>query len=406
MGSTVAVIPARGGSKGVPGKNLTKVGGVPLVVRSIRAALSATRIDAVFVSSDDKTILEIAAQAGAGKIRRPADIAGDLASSESALLSALDDPAIASLSPDLLVMIQCTSPFTSAGDLDSLVATLDDARFDAALTVVENHGFLWGIAEDGSGRGLNHDASEPRKRRQDLPPQYLETGAAYAMRAESFRKTETRFCGPVGLVPTSHLPVEIDTVEDLDQARAIATAIDSPDALIPSLARIRALVTDFDGVHTDDTVSVDEDGRETVRCSRSDGMGIERLRQAGMPILILSKETNAVVARRAEKLKLPVIHGENDKLLALRKWADENGIDLDTICFVGNDVNDIACMQAAGLAVAPRDARREALAVADLILDKAGGKGAVREICEKLLLAIGDSSEQTGLNRKEPLNDL
>ncbi len=392
MGPTVAVIPARGGSKGVPGKNLAKVGGVPLVVRSIQAALSATRIDAVFVSSDDETILDIAAQAGAGKIRRPADIAGDLASSESALLSALEDPAIASLSPDLLVMIQCTSPFTSAADLDSLVATLDDDRFDAALTVVENHGFLWAIAEDGSGRGLNYDAREPRKRRQDLPPQYLETGAAYAMRVESFRKTETRFCGPVGLVPTSHPRVEIDTVEDLDQARALATAIDAPDTLVPALARVRALVTDFDGVHTDDTLSVDQDGRETVRCSRSDGLGIERLRATGMPILILSKETNAVVARRAEKLKLPVIHGENDKLAALHKWADDNNIALGAICFVGNDVNDIDCMQAAGLAVAPRDARREALAVADLILDRAGGNGAVREICEKLLLARYDET--------------
>lgn len=386
MGSTIAVIPARGGSKGIPGKNLKKVGGVPLVARAIAAASASTRIDHVFVSSDDANILTCAREHGAGAIERPAEIAGDTASSESALLDALDRAEIQALDPERVVMIQCTSPFTRPEELDALVTALDQEDVACALTVTEDHGFLWMRDENGLGVGVNHDHRTPRQRRQDLAPQYRETGAAYAMDVAAFRAAGTRFCGDPALVQTDPRGPEIDTLHDLEIVRAIAAQLsESPHKGLGE--DIAALVTDFDGVHTDDRVVVDQTGREAVLCSRSDGMGVERLRKAGMLVLILSKETNSVVARRAEKLGVPVIHGENDKLATLRKWAKEQALELDQICFVGNDVNDVACMEAVGLSVAPSDARPEALGVADVILRAAGGNGAVREICEYLLLS-------------------
>ncbi|QLC27053.1 acylneuraminate cytidylyltransferase [Parasphingopyxis algicola] len=387
MGATVAVIPARGGSKGIPGKNLAKVGGVPLVGRAVAAARAAARIDHVFVSSDDAAILACARKHGAGAIERPAEIAGDTASSESALLDALDRPEIQALDPERVVMIQCTSPFTRAEELDALVAALDREGVDCALTVAEDHGFLWIRDESETGVGVNHDHRAPRQRRQDLSPQYRETGAAYAMDVAAFRAAGTRFCGDPALVETAAAAPEIDTRRDLEVVRAIAAQIGAHPQ--KNLAKnIAALVTDFDGVHTDDRVIVDQAGHEAVRCSRSDGMGVERLREAGMPILILSKETNSVVARRAQKLRVPVLHGENDKLGTLRQWAKKQALTLDQICFVGNDVNDVACMQAVGLSVAPSDARPEAHRAADLVLRATGGNGAVREICEYLLLSF------------------
>jgi len=396
MPVTVAVIPARGGSKGLPGKNLMKVGSVPLVARAIQAALGTSRIDAVFVSSEDRDILECAKAYGARPIERASEIACDTTSSEAVLLAALDHPDVAALKPDTIVMIQCTSPFTSSGDIGKLVALLDDERFAAAVTVVEDHGFLWAADGDGIASGINHDIAQQRARRQDIPPQYRETGAAYAMRVAPFRASSSRFCGPVGLVVTDHPPIEIDSREDLELVRIIASQ--TTDETLPAgiFSNIRALVTDFDGVHTDDCVWVDQNGVESVRCSRSDGMGIERLRKAGFPVLILSKETNAVVAKRADKLEIPVIQGEADKLSALEGWAAQNGIAITGICFVGNDVNDVEALEAAGLAVVPDDARKDAKSVADIILKSAGGHGAVREICDLLLTDISRRSSDGG----------
>jgi N-acylneuraminate cytidylyltransferase len=379
----LAVIPARGGSKGVPHKNLALVGGVPLVARAIRAALSARSIDAVAVSSDDPAILALAQEEGAIPIVRPAALSDDAASSEAAVLHALDARAD---DPAITLLIQCTSPFTSSEDLDQLVAALDDPAMDAALIVAEDHGFLWSRDADGRGSGINHDHHGPRRRRQDLPPQYRETGAAYAMRTAAFRAAKSRFCGPVALVETQAPVIEIDTPADLSVVRAIAdTRRTAPDHA--RLAAVKALVTDFDGVHTDDSVVVSQDGSEAVRCSRADGLGIELLKAAGVPVLILSREANPVVARRAEKLGVPVIQGEREKVRALTAWLAEQRLTAGEIAYIGNDVNDLGCLGLAGLSFAPVDAHDAARDAAQHVLRSRGGGGAVREVCDLILAA-------------------
>src|SRR5919112_939049 len=114
---TVAVIPARGGSKGVPGKNLRRVGGRSLIVRAVHACQAADAVDAVYVSTDDYEIASAATQAGANVIIRPDDIAGDTATSESAILHALQQLGAAGVEPEVLVLVQCTSPFILPADL-------------------------------------------------------------------------------------------------------------------------------------------------------------------------------------------------------------------------------------------------------------------------------------------------
>jgi len=382
-----AVVPARGGSKGVPGKNLKKIGGVTLVGRSVRAAAGSARVDRVYVSSDDDAILAAGEAEGGIAIRRPVDISGDAASSEAAILHALDVMEAAGELPDIVLMLQCTSPFTTSEDVDRLVAALDDERFDASLTVAEDHSFLWTTDAEGLGHGINHNHDEPRKRRQELPPQFRENGAAYAMRVEPFRRVGRRFCGPVAVIETHMPPFEIDNFADLDLANAIARTMPAEGLDFAALSRIKALVTDFDGVHTDDSVYVTQDGQESARCSRRDGMGIEMLRKSGLPILILSKEQVPIVARRAEKLKLEVIHGTEDKLPVLTRWADRNGLSLSDIAYIGNDINDVACMNAVGISFAPADSHATALEAASHVLSLGGGAGAVRELCDLILAA-------------------
>lgn len=148
------------------------------------------------------------------------------------------------------------------------------------------------------------------------------------------------------------------------------------------LKNVSLIVFDFDGVMTDNRVYVFEDGREAVACNRSDGLGVTMLKAAGFDMLILSTETNPVVARRAEKLKLPYLHGIGDKGSALKEIAADRGIATSNIAMVGNDLNDMPAMQLAGLSFAPADAHPDILMIADHVTKTKGGEGVVRELAE------------------------
>jgi N-acylneuraminate cytidylyltransferase len=348
----------------------------------------AKLIDAVIVSTDDDEIASTATTYGAQVVRRPAEISGDTASSESALIHTLDMLAKENLVPEITVFLQCTSPFTTGVDIDVVVQALIDENTQAALAVTEDHGFLWRLNQDGTASGINHDHLKPRKRRQDLETQYLETGAVYAMRTQAFLEKGTRFCGPTVAVPIASPPIDIDTEADLRLADIYYNAKMSNCAPTVVPSGIRLLATDFDGVHTDDMVYVDENGVENVRCSRSDGLGLEQLRKAGIPLLILSKETNIVVSRRAAKLKAEVLQQIDDKWPTLRAWLITQGLKPEQIAYVGNDINDLECLSHVGWACSPADANSAVKAVAHYISPKPGGQGALRDIAEKLLSSL------------------
>lgn len=380
-GEVVAVIPARGGSKGVPGKNLRRVGGIPLIGRAVAAARGAVRVDRVVVSTDDAEIAAVAREWGAEIVDRPAALAGDTASSEAALLHALDALRVRGVEAGILVFLQATSPFIDPADLDDAIGRVAAGSEDVVFSAVESWGFLWRHGTDGM-RGINHDPAA-RPRRQDRTPEYLETGAFYVLDAAGFRVARHRFfgCTGVALVEERHA-LEIDTVEQLRLANAIAPLASPMGAL-----DVDALVTDFDGVHTDDSVLVGQDGSEYVRVDRGDGMGVALLRAAGVPTLILSTETNPVVGARAAKLGVEVRQGLGDKAAVLRAWAAERSLDLDRVAYLGNDVNDLACFDLVGWPLAVPEAHPRVLAAARLVLGSSGGQGAVREAAERILAA-------------------
>ncbi len=383
----VAVIPARGGSVGLPGKNIRPLLGVPLVVRAIQTALQAKSVNEVFVTSNDEEILKLSHEAGASVIRRPDALSNSTASSESALLHALEYlQEQGKALPDYLVFLQCTSAFTRPEDIDLVVENMVSKGAKAALSVVEDHGFIWQEGEDGFAQGITHDHSKPRQRRQDMKPRYRENGAIYAMHVSSFLEKKERFCGPVVMVPVEGPTVEIDSQEDWDVVEAFLNA-KTRHVVVPNVGctRVKAVITDFDGVHTDDRVTLDQDGRELVTCSRRDGLGLELLRKQDVKLMILSKEANPVVRARAAKLKIPVMNQVEDKYSVLDTWRQENGLEWQEIAYIGNDVNDVECMQACGLSFAPADAHHTALKVADQVLITRGGRGAVREMCDFLI---------------------
>ncbi|MCU1556682.1 MAG: N-acylneuraminate cytidylyltransferase, partial [Microbacteriaceae bacterium] len=279
--SVVAIIPARGGSKGVPGKNLRRVGGVPLIVRAVDAARSSGLIDRVIVTTDDPRIAAAARSAGAQIVDRPAWLSGDQASSDSALLHALDQ---LDGDPEVLVFIQATSPFVNAAEFDEAIERVRSGWEDVVFSAKETYAYLWQLSDIGA-TGVNHEASM-RLRRQDREPHYQETGAFYVMRTAGFREAGFRFFGRVGVtVVDGRTAIEIDTQDELELANALAPLLDP--SLDGRTITVDAVVTDFDGVHTDDRVLVGADGSEFVTTSRADGLGVQLLRERGIPVLIL-----------------------------------------------------------------------------------------------------------------------
>ena len=148
---------------------------------------------------------------------------------------------------------------------------------------------------------------------------------------------------------------------------------------------VKAVVFDFDGVFTDDKVLIDERGKESVVCSRSDGFGILLLKEKGIPILVLSKEVNPVVTRRCMKMDVRCAQGIDDKLAYLSVWLEKQNIPPEQTVYLGNDVNDMECLVYVGTSVVVADAHPLAKRAAMYVLKNNGGNGAVRELCDMIL---------------------
>jgi YrbI family 3-deoxy-D-manno-octulosonate 8-phosphate phosphatase len=376
MKHALAIIPARGGSTGIPRKNLCLFNGRPLICWSIEAAQTAELVGPVVVSTDDAEIAEVSRVAGAKVIMRPANISTDVASSEDALIHTLEN--LDEL-PELTVFLQCTSPLTQSEDIDNCIRKLIEAHADSAFTATESHRFIWKNKENATG--VNHNGAE-RRRRQDLETEYSENGAVYVMRTTGFLHSRHRFFGKtvISEMPTTR-SWEIDSPEDIRIAQALA-----PISVRHFPKNIAAVVFDFDGVMTDNGVYLSEDGNESVRCDRGDGWGIARLRDAGIRVAVMSSEENAVVRARCEKLKLECLHSLGRRKLGhFTAWCKEHELSLNNTVYVGNDANDVDCLAAAGTGVVPADAHQSARRVADWVLSAEGGKGAVRELCDMIL---------------------
>lgn len=380
-GGVLAVIPARGGSKGVPGKNIAPVGGRPLVARAVIAACRAQTVGRVVVTTDDALVADAAKAAGAEVVQRPPELAGDAATSESALLHVLDDLRDREgYEPSILVFVQCTSPFIEAADLDAAVGLLLDDHADSVFTATSHHGYLWRTGAEGEAVAVDHDP-RVRLRRQDEEPRYLETGAVYALRTDGFRAARHRFFGRTRFIEVPpERALEIDTPHDLRLARAVAEGHARAERAHRMPVPVRAIAFDFDGVLTDDRVSVTQDGLESVTCHRGDGAAIQRLRDRGIEMVVLSVEQNPVVTARCQKLRIDCRQGIDDKMGALLDWSVKKDIPLEEVAYVGNDVPDIPCLLAAGIGIAPADAHPDAQAAARVILDTKGGRGIVREL--------------------------
>lgn len=405
----LALIPARGGSKSIPRKNIRLFARHPLIAYSIAAGLQAHTVTRVIVSTDDEEIAAVARQYGAETpFLRPAEFAQDNTTDLPVFQHALGWLVEhEGYRPEVVVQLRPTSPIRPPDCVDSAVRLLlEHPEADSVRGVVpsgQNPHKMWRITADGrmapllAVPGLAEPYNAPR---QALPPTYWQTGHIDAIRTATI-DDKGSLSGEVilPLVLDPRYAIDIDTLNDWRRAEwLIADGQDHRLGDLPMVTPEQAkrsvpnpvslVVFDFDGVMTDNHAWVDQDGREAVMVNRGDGMGISLLRKAGIPAMVLSTETNPVVAARCRKLNLPVIQGLEDKALGLQAWLETHQVDAAGTVYLGNDVNDLPCFPLVGCAVAVADSHPQVLAQADIILQHNGGQGAVRELCELLLKGV------------------
>ncbi len=410
MTEVLAIIPARGGSKGIPRKNIRDFAGFPLLAWSVAAGLESRLATRVIVSTDDAEIAAIAREYGAETpFLRPAEFAQDNTTDLPVFEHALDWlKEREGYQPDVVVQLRPTSPVRPPGLVDQAVRILlDHPGADCVRGVVpagQNPHKMWRLPDGENGpmqnlldvEGIPEPYNAPR---QSLPPVYWQTGHIDAIRASCILEKKS-LTGDVvyPLVIDSRYTVDIDNLGDWARYEHLVLTgglefVPPGQARRPMPADIRLLVLDFDGVVTDNLVWTDQDGREMVASSRSDSIRIKELRQLGVETVILSSETNPVVTARAKKMGVEALQGLGlaAKGQALGRLMKDRGVESSQVVHVGNDINDLPVFELVGWAVAVADAYPEVLRAADFILSRPGGRGAVREICDLILRSMQES---------------
>ncbi len=369
-------------------------------------------MDEVYVSTDDAQIAELARQHGAHIIARPVELSTDEATSESALLHALSWlDSHASHKPDLLVFLQCTSPVRRPSDIDNAIQTLLQQQADSLFSAARFHRLIWGI-RGGQPFSINYDFHQ-RQREQDMAIQYQENGSIYVLRPHVLRQYGNRLGGKIAICEMDIWSTfQVDTPEDAAMVQWILEQRQRPTGgaqpALTSPVRRKAqwsfassdlyqqfqqctpsqldlIVFDFDGVMTDNRVIVDQSGAESVVCHRGDGLGVDQLKRAGIQMIVLSTESNPVVACRCEKLGLPCYQGIGDKREFLKGHLQTHGFAAQNVVYLGNDVNDLSSMQLVGCPIAVADAHPDVIGASKVILTRRGGDGAVRQLADLVL---------------------
>lgn len=395
MVEVLAIIPARGGSKGIPRKNIKNLGGHPLIAYSIAAGLHSKLVSRTIVTTDDEEIARIARDFGAEvPFLRPEELAQDDTRDLPVfqhVLSWLKENE--DYQPEVVVQLRPTSPFRPHSLVDEAVQILlDNPEASSVRGVVpskQNPYKMWQVDEAGQMKPLLDTSlvEHYNMPRQELPETYWQTGHIDAIRTrtilgDSMSGEQVYACQIDPL-----FSVDLDSLLDWEGAESriptLGNMILMPEGSSSVIPKdISLLVLDFDGVLTDDRVYVDQHGEETVAAHRGDGMGIARLKKTGVEVIILSKEKNSVVQARGNKLDIPVYQGVDDKEKKLTEIIKQKKLSAEQIVYVGNDVNDLPCFPLVGLAVAVGDAHPDVKEQAGLVLSKFGGFGAVREMCD------------------------
>lgn len=372
---SIGFIPLRKDSKGIKGKNKRKLLGRPLFSWVLTEA-AFSDLDEVFVYTDDDDIIKFISQQyyWNSKIKvlpRSAESATDEASTETAILEFSEK---VSYGFDVFCLLQATSPFTTRVEINKSLGEIKSGM-DSALSVVRTQRFFW----DKNGKPINYDFRE-RPRRQDFKGTLVENGAIYCTTNKALRNSKSRISGDIGLIEMPEdTYTEIDSISDWNIVENLLLQRLQSER---NPSRITHLFLDVDGIFTDGRVLYSENGELAKSFDMRDGMGLEILRQDNIEVSVMTSENSALVAVRMKKLNIDQVYlGVKDKLGLLQHFCASQNIDKSHIAYLGDDVNDMACMASVGWSISPNNAMEEIKIISDITLTSDSGSGAIREAC-------------------------
>jgi len=382
---TVAFIPIRAGSKGIPQKNIKSFCGRPLVYWVAKAASACEAIDKVYVATDDAHYREVVESFHLPKvvvISRSEESCRDEASTEIAMLEFANQYTFKDI-----ILIQATSPLLEARDIFEGILKYKENQSDSLVSVVRQKRFIWEDNEQGGGAvSRNYDPFN-RPRRQDWSGYFVENGAFYITSRARLLESGSRISGTISLYEMDEATYfEIDDQHDwliAEQLKVERSGIDYSR----NLKGINLLITDVDGVLTDAGMYYSSDGQELKKFNTRDGKGIELIKQGGIKVMLLTSENIELVKRRGEKIKADYIYmGIKDKKGFLDQFFQEHSeFSFNQTAYIGDDVNDLECIQAVKFSATPKDGHREVVKYAQYVCHTEGGRGCVREVCDLLL---------------------
>jgi len=378
----IAFIPVRGGSKSIPLKNIKPLRGRPLLYYAVAACAEAAGVGDIYVATDSDEIKRTALSFGFPGLHvydRSPENAADTSSTEGVMAEFIQ---AAALSPDeVFVLVQATNPFITGPDIDGALAMYSSGGHGSVFSAVRSKRFFW----NNDGTPVNYDFTA-RPRRQDLNGLFMENGAFYINSVRGIMETGNRIKGPVGIYEMpEHSGFEIDEPDDWDIAEMLLRKhVRTPGG---NGKKVRLFATDVDGVLTDAGMYYSEAGDELKRFNTYDGMAFSMLRKRNVKTAIITSEQTRLVEKRGKKLEVDHIYqGVKDKLAVVKKICCDEGIELDEIAYIGDDINDVSLLSCAGISACPGNAVGSVKAIPGIIeLRTDGGKGAVREFVEYLI---------------------
>lgn len=384
LGDTIAFIPARGGSKSIPLKNIKLIHGRPLIYWTLDAATKCQDVDKVIVSTDDNRIKSVVDSYPSSKvlvIDRSDSVSTDTASTESVMLEFAENYDF-----DKIILIQATSPLISTEDLYNGLTKYSGKDIDSTLSVVRQKRFIW--KEVLPTIPLNYDLLH-RPRRQDFNGYLVENGAIYITSRKNLLKSKSRISGNIAYFEMAEDSYyEIDEISDW---RIVEKLLEfkTLENLTPITSKIKCVLTDCDGVLTDAGMYYSEKGDELKKFNTKDGLAFRLLKQKGFITGIITGEDIDLVKRRAQKIGADECHlGISDKIHVVREICKRHNLTMDQIAYIGDDLNDLEVIKSVGLGCTVSDGATQLKSSAKYITLRKGGDGAFRELAE---LIIGEN---------------
>ena len=376
----LAFIPARGGSKSIPLKNIKMFCGKPLIYWNL-LSLQKSSVDKIIVATDSNQIKNKVLSFSFSKVEvynRIDENATDESSTESVMLEYIESVNLQD--SDTFMLVQATSPFTQTNHFDEALELFES--FDSVVSCSIIKRFFW----NENGVPLNYDINK-RKRRQDFKGTLIENGAFYINSIKNIRQNKNRISGNIGLYRMpEHTSIELDEELDWIIAEKIMyrNVINNKKS---NINNIKIVLSDVDGVLTDGGMYYSENGDETKKFCVYDGMAFKILQDYGYKVGIITTEDMNLNRRRAKKLNLDYdFHGINDKLNVIKKLCKKENIDIKQVAYIGDDINCFELLSNVGIAACPLNAVDKIKNIAGIIhLNKAGGDGVFREFINHII---------------------